>query len=133
VFYSDELQNMIAQLIKVNSSLRPTAIEILNNSSVLRFTSPSDYYKPEPIQGSLLKTIMVPKNLKHLKDALPGAKYEIKTDDRMNNPLQERASSVRSLRGNDSQKRIEVLHSFRRMTPSRNREYSYDNIKPPIK
>lgn len=50
---------------------------------------------------------MVPKNLKNLKDALPGSKYEIKTDNsRLNNPLQERASSVRSLRGNDSQKRL---------------------------
>jgi hypothetical protein len=66
---------MIAQLIKVNPSLRPTTIEILNNSSVLKFTSPSDYYKPEPKQGNLLKTIMVPKNLRQLKDALPAAKY----------------------------------------------------------
>ena len=131
VFYSDELNTMITQLIKVNPSLRPTTIEILNHPAVHKYTSPSDYYRPEPRQGSLLKTIMVPKNLKQLKDALPGAKYEIKTIDvdRGIGRVQERSSSVRSLRGNDSQKRIEVLHSFRRMTPSRNREYSYDHIR----
>lgn len=103
VFYSDDLNDMITQLIKVNPSFRPTTIEILNNPTVLRYTSPSDYYRPEPRQGNLLKTIMVPKNLKQLKDALPGAKYDMaEKSDR----IQERANSVRSLRGGDSQKRI---------------------------
>ena len=36
---------------------------------------PSDYYQPQLPKLSLLKTIMVPKNLKSLKEVLPGAQY----------------------------------------------------------
>ena len=108
-FYSDDLNEIITKLIKVNPYIRPNTEEILSNPTVLKYTSSSDYYKPEPKQGNLLKTIMLPKNLKELKDILPGAKYETNTiepSDRSYGKPQERSNSVRSLRVNDSQKRI---------------------------
>ena len=36
---------------------------------------PGDFYQPQLPKLSLLKTIMVPKNLKSLKELLPGAQY----------------------------------------------------------
>lgn len=66
---------MVNDLLKVNPSLRPTAKEILNNKATIKHMMPSDYYQPQVPKLSLLKTIMVPKNLRFLKEVLPVAQY----------------------------------------------------------
>lgn len=67
--------------MKVNPSLRPTTDELLAHPLILRNTIPGEMYQPEyKKQGCLLKTIIVPKNLKSLKEALPASKYEIETN-----------------------------------------------------
>jgi len=68
---------------------------------VLKNTVPSEMYLAEPKkQCNLLKTIVVPKNLRALKEALPASKYEIETNlekQALDRKIESRVSSVRSL------------------------------------
>lgn len=65
--------------LKVNPSSRPSAIEILEHPKVLKNTPTSEKYALDNDQtkkANLINTILCPRNLKSLKMALPGAKYE---------------------------------------------------------
>lgn len=69
-FYSDDLRQIISACLKVNPLQRPTAAELLLNNKVVKNTPTSDLYSQANSQTSkcnLLKTIMVPKNLRSLK------------------------------------------------------------------
>ncbi len=65
--------------LKVQPSQRISANDLLTNPIVARNTPASEILNQNNSQTSkcnLLKTIMVPKNLKSLKEALPAAKYD---------------------------------------------------------
>lgn len=67
------------QCLKVLPTQRVSALEILNHVATQRNMSANEVNTQNNSQTSkacLLKTIMVPKNLKSLKEALPGSKYE---------------------------------------------------------
>ena len=50
IFYSDDLQSMVNELLRVNPVLRPTASEILNHRHTSKYHLPSDFYEKEPPQ-----------------------------------------------------------------------------------
>ena len=78
-FYSQDLRTVVGLCLKVNPCHRPSASELLKHACVTRNTPTTEAIQQNNSQtskASLLKTIIVPKNLKGLKGALPGAKYE---------------------------------------------------------
>lgn len=78
-FYSDDLTELVNMCLKVNPSQRPSAIEILEHPKVIKHTPTAEKYHVEANnskKANLLNTILCPRNLKSLKIALPGAKYE---------------------------------------------------------
>ncbi len=77
-FYSEDLRNVILQCLKVLPSQRISAIDLLQHPNTLRNLPASDIsgQNNQTSKACLLKTIIVPKNLRGLKEALPGSKYE---------------------------------------------------------
>lgn len=69
-FYSDDLKLIISQCLRVNPTSRPSASELLQHPKVLKNMPSSEAYNQENNQtskASLLKTILVPKNMRQLK------------------------------------------------------------------
>jgi len=65
--------------LKVLPTQRISAIDLLSHACVLRNMPAGELQSQANSQTSkcnLLKTILVPKNLKSLKEHLPGSKYE---------------------------------------------------------
>lgn len=86
--YTDDLNRMLKKLLAVNSNQRPTCDQILQDDICLRwmkrlelmdnYNSQTSLYEEDDGLGgslSLLKTIILPKNLKLLSDRLPKSKY----------------------------------------------------------
>lgn len=78
--FSDELQQTVAVLMKVDANQRPSCNEILDLAPVRRISRDllGDNYTLEAanIENPLLSTIKVPKNLLYLTDRLPKPHYE---------------------------------------------------------
>jgi NIMA (never in mitosis gene a)-related kinase len=73
------LKYIVSQCLKVTPTSRPSASELLQHPKVVKNMPSSEAYNQENNQTSkaaLLKTILVPKNMKNLKEALPGSKYD---------------------------------------------------------
>jgi len=65
--------------LKVSPNARPSAVEILEHPRIIKNTPVSEKYAMDNDQtkkANLINTILCPRNLKSLKMALPGAKYE---------------------------------------------------------
>ena len=81
--YSDDLYEIVQLLIQVNSNKRPTCNDILNNTLVKKrieyFNSMKEndgnFDENEKEEQSLLKTILIPKNLLYLSNQLPKPNY----------------------------------------------------------
>lgn len=73
--YSDELQSVIAELLKVQASFRPSCQQILNMGSVMK-NGENGLVEKKRSKANLLNTIELPKNLRSLKQMLPKANYE---------------------------------------------------------
>lgn len=73
--YSDELQSVIAELLKVQASFRPSCQQILNMGSVMK-NGENGMVEKKRSKANLLNTIELPKNLRSLKQMLPKANYE---------------------------------------------------------
>lgn len=76
-YYSEELSRVIRHLLQVNPAKRPSCDQILSSKLIQTYFSNqletlNDYCH----DGTLLKTIYVPKNLNQLSDLLPKSKYE---------------------------------------------------------
>ena len=73
--YSNELSTMVKSLLQVNPSARPTCTQILNMSGTQNHLSDTlkriDSLLEESKEGSLLNTIMVPRNLGQITERLP--------------------------------------------------------------
>ena len=90
---------MINACLKVNPNSRPSAQELLENQKVLKNTPVSEKYALENEKTkkcSLISTILCPRNLKGLKNALPGAKYENSTEKQ--NIMEKKIGRVNSAR-----------------------------------
>lgn len=76
--YSVDLNNFVKLMLKVKSNKRPSAADILQIPMVSkRINEEIEVEKGiEPSNDQLLKTILVPKNLKYLSDILPKPNYE---------------------------------------------------------
>lgn len=69
-FYSEDLKLIISQCLRVSPVARPSAIELLQHPKVLKNLPASEAYNQQNNQtskASLLKTILVPKNMRNLK------------------------------------------------------------------
>jgi NIMA (never in mitosis gene a)-related kinase len=80
--YSNDLNDVIKMLLKVNSSDRPSCGQILKSSIVkkrLEFFQAQCGFEGDEImdEGELLKTIRIPKNILFLSEKLPGANYTL--------------------------------------------------------
>ena len=78
-FYSDDLFDLITLCLKVNPTSRPSADEILDHPKVNKNMPSSERFTVEEGQknkSNLINTILCPRNLRSLKQALPGSKYE---------------------------------------------------------
>jgi len=65
--------------LKVLPTQRISAVDLLQHPIVIRNMASAEIQSQNNSQTSkcnLLKTIIVPKNLKSLKEALPGSKYD---------------------------------------------------------
>lgn len=73
------MEKIIAALVTVNPSLRPSCDEILNMPLIRKMTEklfPEDFLYDMNISLNLLSTIRVPKNLLYLTDRLPKPNYD---------------------------------------------------------
>jgi len=87
--------------MKVQPSQRISASELLKHPFVIRNTPSSELQQQENGQTSkcsLLKTIMVPKNLRSLKEALPASKYDVNKLEQNNEIKFRRANSANNIR-----------------------------------
>ena len=78
-FYSDDLAEIINLCLKVNPASRPSAKEILEHPKIKKNMPSSEMVALDYDQtkkANLIKTILCPRNLRSLKMALPGAKYD---------------------------------------------------------
>jgi alpha-D-ribose 1-methylphosphonate 5-triphosphate synthase subunit PhnL len=69
---------VVFQCLKVLPTQRISAVDLLQHPAIQRNMPASEISMQNNSQTSkcsLLKTILVPKNLKSLKEALPGSKY----------------------------------------------------------
>ena len=74
--YSQAFKDIIAKLLVVDPSKRLNAEQILNDKIVTQFIDNNELYKDnkDTIKQDLLKTILVPRNLKGIQ--LPKSKYD---------------------------------------------------------
>jgi NIMA (never in mitosis gene a)-related kinase 1/4/5 len=70
--YSNDLANVIAMMLRVDSRKRPSCEELLSNPLILKNCN---NVEPVPSENNLLKTIKVPKNIGALATSLPGSNY----------------------------------------------------------
>ena len=79
--YSNDLNEVIKMLLKVNSSERPSCGQILKCSIVKKrlefFQAQCGFEGDVMDEGELLKTIRIPKNILFLSEKLPGANYTL--------------------------------------------------------
>lgn len=83
-FYSEDLRQVVSMCLRLQPAQRISATELLAIPAVIRNTPASDiqnHSNNQTSKASLLKTILVPKNLKSLKEALPAAKYDQPAND----------------------------------------------------
>jgi len=71
--YSNDLAQLIAQMLTVDPRNRPSAWQVLQMSCALR-RAPTP--KPVAVSPTLLQTIKVPRNLRQLAERLPRSQYE---------------------------------------------------------
>lgn len=69
--FSSDLHSIIASLLQVNPSSRPSCSQVLSIPSVIRHTT----IPAEESEFSLLQTIIFPKNLQQMSKQLPQPKY----------------------------------------------------------
>ncbi|CAM5999677.1 unnamed protein product [Sphagnum balticum] len=81
--YSSDLSSLIAQMLKISPSQRPSTDEILSNPVVTRHYNQGGLLPASTERKELLQTIKFnPYNLKALKDKLPRANYFKESQDR---------------------------------------------------
>ncbi|CAD8075186.1 unnamed protein product [Paramecium sonneborni] len=93
--YSQELNFMIASLLKVPPQLRPTCEQILNDSTIRKYIDELEPQSPQQqklAKAQLLQTILLPKNLKQLQQKLPKPMYDI------DQPIQQLPNQPKSTR-----------------------------------
>ena len=133
--YSNELNLIIGKFLKVEPKLRPKCDAILNDPIVLKNMKDGGKEMQKPMsKGDLLKTILLPKNMKILKEKLPKANYnemnnsfEIKREENANekmynNPSERnvRANSAARNRINDEEFYRNLLNQKKKEDEARN-------------
>jgi NIMA (never in mitosis gene a)-related kinase len=74
-FYSEDLHNILRSLLQVTPSLRPSAEQLFQMPLVIRHDTSSRNFDAT-VQGGLLGTIVLPRNMSQLSSRLPAPKYE---------------------------------------------------------
>lgn len=97
-FYSEDLQNIICECLKVQPSLRPSTQQLLNNSMVVKHVKEAENINIELLRenskAQLLNTIEVPKNLKFLKERLPKPNYQ---QEKLNSSFEENKKNSKEI------------------------------------
>jgi NIMA (never in mitosis gene a)-related kinase len=73
--YSEDLHNLVRSLLQVNPSLRPSVEQLTQMPLVIRHDI-STRKLEATIQGGLLGTIELPRNMSHLAGRFPAPRYE---------------------------------------------------------
>jgi hypothetical protein len=74
--YSPALKGLCVSMMQLDPAKRPTLTELLNVPEVNKRLSQVPGAKEADEIAPVLKTIVVPKNLRQLSSALPGAAYD---------------------------------------------------------
>jgi len=75
--YSKDLSSMVATLLQVSPTKRPSCAQILHMPSIDEHLAEEDEYE---ICQDLLNTIKFPRNIKHLNNRLPKSQYQSTSD-----------------------------------------------------
>lgn len=73
-YYSEDLHNIVRSLLQVNPSLRPSVLQLLQMPLVMRNDGQTRKLDAT-VQGGLLGTIELPRNISQLAARLPAPKY----------------------------------------------------------
>lgn len=74
--FSEPLSTVIAMMLRVSPTQRPTAAQMLSHPEIVKKISQLNFAGQEPLErGSIMNTIKVPMALKRLNEALPKACY----------------------------------------------------------
>lgn len=74
--FSEALSTVIALMLRVSPTQRPTAAQMLSHPEIVKKVSQLNFGGHEPIErGNIMNTIKVPMALKRLNEALPKACY----------------------------------------------------------